>query len=128
MAAVDGDNQAGSETGAEAGERTPQQASCCDYKTLVAVFKALSDESRQKILLTLEDRGELRVSELVARLGISQPTMSHHLGVLKHAGLVDDRRAGQSVYYAVNGAWLRKCCRDYLSRFRVADGVEQEPA
>lgn len=69
---------------------------CCDYKTLVAVFKALSDASRQKILLSLGETGETRVSELVSRFGISQPTMSHHLGVLKQAGLVKDRRMGQS--------------------------------
>lgn len=98
--------------------RESRAESCCDYKSLVAVFKALSDESRQKILLVLEDSGETRVSELVGRLGISQPTMSHHLGVLKHAGLVEDRREGQSVYYSVNRRWLTDCCGDYISRFR----------
>lgn len=99
-------------------------AGCCDYKSLVAVFKALSDESRQKILLVLEDSGETRVSELVDRLGISQPTMSHHLGVLKHAGLVNDRREGQSVYYSVNRRWLTDCCGDYISRFHDEDEEE----
>jgi DNA-binding transcriptional ArsR family regulator len=94
---------------------------CCDYKTLVAVFKALSDESRQKILLSLQETGETRVSELVKRFGISQPTMSHHLGVLRQAGLVDDRRVGQSVYYDVNRQWLQRCCNDYLSRFRIEE-------
>ncbi|MDO8736568.1 MAG: metalloregulator ArsR/SmtB family transcription factor [Thermoleophilia bacterium] len=94
---------------------------CCDYKTLVAVFKALSDESRQKILLSLQETGETRVSELVERFGISQPTMSHHLGVLRQAGLVEDRRVGQSVYYDVNRQWLQRCCNDYLSRFKIED-------
>jgi len=91
--------------------------SCCDYKTLVAVFKALSDQTRQKILLALEETGETRVGDLVARLGISQPTMSHHLGVLKNAGLVEDRREGQSIYYAVNRSWLTDCCSGFFSRF-----------
>ncbi len=100
------------------GMTSEQAEACCDYKTLVAVFKALSDESRQKILLTLQDAGEMRVSELVNKFGVSQPTMSHHLGILKNAGLVADRRAGQSVYYGVNRDWLQRCCRDYLSRFR----------
>lgn len=98
-----------------------QPGPCCDYKTLVAVFKALSDESRQKILLSLEKDGETRVSELVRRFGISQPTMSHHLGVLRQAGLVEDRRVGQSVYYAVNRQWLKRCCNDYLSRFQFKE-------
>lgn len=96
-----------------------QSQQCCDYKTLVAVFKALSDESRQKILLALEESGETRVNDLVERFDISQPTMSHHLGVLKQAGLVESRRDGQSVYYAVNRKWLQKCCNDYLSRFPI---------
>lgn len=94
-----------------------REAPCCDYKTLVGVFKALSDESRQKILLTLEDAGETRVSDLVDRLGISQPTMSHHLGVLKNAGLVEDRREGQSIFYKVNRGWLTECCGGFMSKF-----------
>ena len=98
-------------------EQGSQGQSCCDYKTLVGVFKALSDASRQKILLTLEDLGETRVSDLVDRLGISQPTMSHHLGVLKGVGLVEDRREGQSIYYRVNRGWLTECCGDFMSRF-----------
>lgn len=93
----------------------------CDYKTLVGVFKALSDESRQKILLALEEKGELRVSQLVERFGIAQPTVSHHLGVLRNAGLVNDRREGQHVYYSVNRRWLADCCGDYLSRFDMED-------
>ncbi len=96
---------------------TEEKPSCCDYKTLVAVFKALSDESRQKILLSLEEKGEQSVTELVKQFDFSQPTMSHHLGVLKHSGLVDDHRRGQSVYYQVNRRWLQDCCSDYLSHF-----------
>ena len=98
------------------------EPSCnCDYKTLVGVFKALSDESRQKILLALEEEGEMRVAELVERFSISQPTMSHHLGVLRNAGLVQNRRDGQSIYYSVNREWLTDCCGGYLSRFGLED-------
>ena len=98
--------------------KTKEEApSCCDYKTLVGVFKALSDASRQKILLLLEESGEMRVSDLVNRLGILQPTMSHHLGVLKNAGLVNDRRAGQSIFYSVNRGWLNECCSGFMSQF-----------
>ncbi len=99
------------------GEAENQTACGCDYKTLVGVFKALSDESRQKILLALEEGGEMRVAELVERFGISQPTMSHHLGVLRNAGLANDRREGQSIYYSVNRGWLKDCCGGYLSNF-----------
>jgi len=92
---------------------------CCDFKALVSVFKALSDESRQRILLELEEAGETRVSDLVERLGVAQPTMSHHLSVLRNAGLVHDRREGQSIYYSVNRGWLTGCCGDYLAKFQA---------
>lgn len=59
----------------------------------------------------------MRVSDLVDRLGISQPTMSHHLGVLKQAGLVNNRRAGQSIFYSVNRGWLNECCSGFMSQF-----------
>jgi ArsR family transcriptional regulator len=95
--------------------------SCCDYGTLVGVFKALSDASRQKILLLLEEEGEMRVSSLVERLHITQPTISHHLSVLKNARLVEDKRMGQSVYYSVNRGWLTECCGDFMSRFDEDD-------
>lgn len=95
---------------------------CCDFKSLVSVFKALSDETRQKILLTLEEEGEMQVGKLVEKLGISQPTMSHHLGVLRHADLVSDRRDGQFIYYDVNRKWLTGCCSDFLGRFSPGKG------
>lgn len=103
-------------------EQYQGKSSCdCDYKTLVGVFKALSDESRQKILLALEEEGELKVGDLAERFGISQPTMSHHLGVLRNAALVKDRRDGQSIYYSVNRKWLSDCCSGYLSHFENED-------
>jgi len=98
-----------------------QQESCCDFRTLVEVFKALSDESRQRVLLELEEAGELRVGQLVERLGVAQPTMSHHLSVLRNAGLVNGRREGQSIYYSVNRDWLTGCCSDYLDRFQTVN-------
>jgi DNA-binding transcriptional ArsR family regulator len=98
-------------------EKNSNVESCCDFKSLVSVFKALSDENRQKILLSLEEAGETSVGDLVEKFRLTQPTMSHHLGVLKNAGLVNDRREGQFIYYSINRNWLSECCRDYLSHF-----------
>lgn len=101
----------------DATENPQTDDACCNYRELVGVFKALSDETRQRLLVILEEGGEQRVNDLVARFGISQPTMSHHLGVLKNAGLVSDRRQGQSVYYSVNRRWLTECCSGFFNRF-----------
>jgi len=70
-------------------------------KELVQVFKALSDETRLRILKLLE-QGELCVCDVVAALDIIQPKISFHLGVLKEAGLVKDRRVGKWIHYCLD--------------------------
>ena len=62
------------------------------------VMKALSDPSRVKILKMLEQR-PLCVCEMTAALGLAQPTVSKHLKVLEHAGLVAFEKDGQWVNY-----------------------------
>ena len=63
-------------------------------------FRALGDETRLRILEALT-AGESTVSELTAGVDIGQSLMSHHLRILREAGLVTDRRAGRWVYYAI---------------------------
>ncbi|MGC8735027.1 MAG: ArsR/SmtB family transcription factor, partial [bacterium] len=60
---------------------------------LLKIFKALSDETRLKILKLLE-HGELCVCEIVSALDMIQPKVSFHLGVLQEAGLVKSRKQG----------------------------------
>jgi len=63
------------------------------------VFKALSDPTRRAIFERLTRDGEQTVHLLTGRAGISQPAVSKHLGVLKRAGLVRDRRDGRETHY-----------------------------
>jgi ArsR family transcriptional regulator len=63
-------------------------------------FRALGDETRLRILEMLVS-GESSVSELTTRVAIGQSLMSHHLRILREAGLVIDRRNGRWVYYAI---------------------------
>ncbi|MBU1299059.1 MAG: metalloregulator ArsR/SmtB family transcription factor [Bacteroidetes bacterium] len=67
---------------------------------LVELFKALSDESRLRILNLLVNAGELCVCDMQKILKFSQPKVSRHLLYLKHAGLVKDRREGMWVIYS----------------------------
>lgn len=64
------------------------------------LFKALADETRLRILKLLEVR-EMCVCEVMVALGLTQPTASHHLGILENAGLVKDRKEGKWVFYSV---------------------------
>jgi len=70
-------------------------------KDLVQVFKLLSDETRLRILLYLAREGELHVTALCDRLGQSQPAVSHHLALLRVAGLIEARRDGKHNFYSV---------------------------
>ena len=63
------------------------------------LFSALSDPTRRAIFERLSRKGEQTVRALTDRAGVSQPAVSKHLGVLKQAGLVRDRRDGRQTHY-----------------------------
>ncbi|HXC24694.1 MAG TPA: metalloregulator ArsR/SmtB family transcription factor [Gemmatimonadaceae bacterium] len=65
------------------------------------VFKALADPTRRTIFEHLARDGEQTVRALTDRAGVSQPAVSKHLSVLKHAKLVRDRRKGRETHYRV---------------------------
>ena len=64
------------------------------------VFKALADPTRRAIFERLARDGEQTVHALTDHSGVSQPAVSKHLGVLKHARLVRDRREGRETHYS----------------------------
>jgi ArsR family transcriptional regulator, arsenate/arsenite/antimonite-responsive transcriptional repressor len=70
-------------------------------RDLVQVFKLLSDETRLRILLYLAQERELHVTALCDKLGQSQPAVSHHLALLRVAGLIEARRDGKHNFYSV---------------------------
>lgn len=97
--------------------------SCCpsaprlrgkDLGAFAALFKALGDETRLGIVASLLARGDsLCACEIEAEVKeLSQPTISHHLRLLREAGLVLSERRGTWVYYTLNPA-----ARERLARF-----------
>ena len=64
------------------------------------LFSALADPTRRAIFERLSREGEQTVRALTARAGVSQPAVSKHLGVLRQAGLVRDRRDGRQTHYS----------------------------
>jgi ArsR family transcriptional regulator len=78
--------------------------------------KAMSEETRQKILRMLMD-GEKNVSEIVKSFDMSQPTISHHLNILKQLGLVTRRKEGKQVYYAIDRERVIECCGMLVAKF-----------
>ncbi len=75
----------------------------------VIFAKALADDTRQKIM-SLCCCSWLNVGEIVNALNVTQPTVSHHLSILRAAGLVDVRREGKQVYYTLNQSRMAAGC------------------
>jgi len=74
------------------------------------MFKTLSDQTRLRCLTLLASHDELCVCELTFALGLPQPKVSHHLGALRKAGVVSDRKVGLWIFYRLNPAlpaWAR---------------------
>jgi len=69
--------------------------------SLNTIFKALSDPIRRKILLMLK-KHDMTAGEIAEEFDISKPSISHHLNILKQAGMVIDERKGQYIYYSIN--------------------------
>ncbi|HEY4249550.1 MAG TPA: metalloregulator ArsR/SmtB family transcription factor [Roseomonas sp.] len=88
------------------------------------LFKTLADPTRRAIFERLCREGEQTVGVMTAQAGISQPAVSKHLGVLKQAGLVQDRHAGRQTHYSARpGAlapladWTRRMAGFWKARF-----------
>ncbi len=84
-------------------------------RDLAQVFKLLSDETRLRILLYLAQNQELHVTDLCSRLGQSQPAVSHHLALLRVAGLIESRREGKHNFYSVRADFFGEMLIDLLS-------------
>lgn len=76
-----------------------------ELKKIAEFYKALGDESRLKIINMLSDQ-EMCVCEIIDNLKMSQPAVSHHLKILRQAGIVKDSREGKWIYYTLNSEVL----------------------
>ncbi|MBN1354150.1 MAG: winged helix-turn-helix transcriptional regulator [Candidatus Omnitrophica bacterium] len=83
------------------------------------IFRALSDLTRQEILEILAEH-ERCVNELCKEFNkMTQPTISHHLQILKHCNLVSSRRKGKMIYYSINKKVLRNGFEEFIARFNI---------
>jgi ArsR family transcriptional regulator len=88
-------------------------------------FQLLSDDTRLRSLVLLQQEGELCVCELVHALGLIQPKVSRHLAALRDYGVVTDRRSGQWIYYRIHSdlpAWAGE-----VLAATVSEAASREP-
>jgi DNA-binding transcriptional ArsR family regulator len=100
--------------------------------TTTDIFNAVAEPRRRQILDLLA-AGERPVGELVALLGLSQPQVSKHLGVLRTVGAVNARHDGRQRVYRLNGPalkpihdWIARYERTWTERFAALDEVLAE--
>ncbi len=89
----------------------------------VEFAKALADETRQKIM-ALCCCEFVSVNDLVERLDVAQPTVSHHLKILKNAGLVKSERRGKQVFYTMDQERLAQGCCQVAEDFAPSQRVD----
>ena len=82
----------------------------------VTFAKALADPTRQKIM-GLVCCQWLNVGDIVDLVGVRQPTVSHHLAVLREAGLVRTRTEGKHTFYSLNQVRVAMCCGSLIDLF-----------
>lgn len=82
----------------------------------VLFAKAISDDTRQKIMSEC-CCCTLSVSDIVEKIGLSQPTISHHLAILRDADLVNIREEGKQTFYTLNQERIAYCCGQLMVKF-----------
>ena len=82
----------------------------------VLFAKALADETRQKIMQLVCCQW-LSVNEIVEQLNVTQPTVSHHLAILREANLVNLREEGKQTFYSLNQERVAFCCGQLMIKF-----------
>lgn len=88
-------------------------------KRCLELFRALADATRQDILELLEEH-EKNVNEICREFeDMTQPTISHHLQILKRCDLVGTRRKGKMIYYSINKRVLRNGFEEFIQRFDI---------
>ena len=88
-----------------------------EWRAMAKVFVALGDEHRQRILLTFEKGERLTVGQIAAVSTLSRPAVSHHLKILREAGVLVAEKEGKEVYVQINRDVLLEALdnvRDYI--------------
>lgn len=93
--------------------------------TPVEFAKALADETRQQIMQLCCCQW-VSVSDIVQQINVTQPTVSHHLAVLRQAGLVDMRQQGKQTFYRLNQQRITHCCGRLMISFAPEDELTQQ--
>ncbi len=88
-------------------------------KTCAGCFHVLSDKTRMRIIQLLKTGGEKNVGSLTKPLGVSQPTVSHHLHLLESAGYLARRKQGKEALYSFRKDYPCRGCGVFNAPIRI---------
>jgi ArsR family transcriptional regulator, arsenate/arsenite/antimonite-responsive transcriptional repressor len=84
------------------------------WKGLSKIFTALGDERRQRILLLFEPGEKLNAGQIVAACPLSQSTVSHHLKLLREAGVLQSEKVGKEVFFWIDKSSVNEALESVL--------------
>jgi ArsR family transcriptional regulator len=90
-----------------------------EWRNISKVYTALGDEHRQRILLTFERGERLNIGQIVKVSTLGRTAVSHHLRVLREAGVLSSEKVGKEVYFWINRSFLvdaMETVADYIRR------------
>lgn len=82
------------------------------------IFKALGDKTRQDILELLGE-DEMNVTDICSEFNTSQPTISHHLQILRNSQLIESRKEGKRIYYFVKKEIIQEVFGNVIKKMRI---------
>jgi len=88
-------------------------------------FKALSDPTRRKILELLQEQS-LNAGEIAEQFHMTKPSISHHLTILKHSGLIVDERQGQNIVYSLDMSVFQEMMKWFMNFTKVGDNENEK--
>jgi DNA-binding transcriptional ArsR family regulator len=89
-----------------------------EWRTISRAFTAMGDEHRQRILLCFEPGERLNVGQIVEVSTLSRSAVSHHLKLMREAGVLGSEKVGKEVYYWIDKAFLESALESVLGYIR----------
>jgi len=89
-----------------------------EWRTISRAFTALGDEHRQRIVLTFEKGERLNVGQIAEVSTLSRSAVSHHLKLLREAGVLESSKVGKEVYYWIDKRFLEESLASVLDYIR----------
>ena len=90
-----------------------------EWRTISRAFTALGDEHRQRILLCFEPGERLNVGQLVDVSTLSRSAVSHHLKLMREAGVLQVEKVGKEVYYWIDKPFLEQALQSVLDYIKA---------